>query len=320
MKLIRFVGLILLVLSSSAWAQTYPDKSKVIKIIVPFGPGSGTDLFARAVGNALNAKSGVAVIIDNKPGAEGVIGMSAAKSSPPDGYTMVMGNIGTQVLNVHMLPNLAYDPVADFIPVYGMAKFTNVLNATASLPYKGAREFIEAAKKNPGKYRFGSATTMTRLQVELLQKLAGIELEQIPYRSMADATTALVRGEIDVLMNDAITADPFYKAGRIHPLAVAGAERMARLPDVPTFREQGVKDYEFTGWIAVYFPAKTPTPIVTAMQELLKDALKAPNVTETMARAAYEPLNLSGQQLIALQRADSDKVSKLVGSAPRQPR
>jgi len=316
MNLIRFVGLILVVLCSSAWAQTYPDKSKVIKIIVPFGPGSGTDVFARAVGNALTAKSGVPVIVENKPGAEGVIGMTAAKNAAPDGYTMVMGNIGTLVLNVHMLPHLAYDPVADFVPVYGMAKFTNVLNATAALPYKGSREFIEAAKKSPGKYKFGSATTMTRLEVELLQKLAGIELQQIPYKSMAEATTALVRGEIDVLMNDA-TAASCYKDGRIRPLAATGEQRMARLPHVPAFREQGLKDYEFTGWVAVYFPAKTPAPIVTAMQGLLRDALKAPNVIEAMTLASYEPLNLSGEQLAALQRADSDKVAKIVGSAPR---
>ncbi len=210
-----------------------------------------------------------------------------------------------------MLPNLAYDPIADFVPISGIAKFSNVLNASSALPYKTAKEFVEAAKKNPGKYRAASATTFTRLEMELLQKVAGIELLQVPYKAMAEATTALVSGEVDVLFNDAATAAAFYKSGKVHPLGVTGATRMSGLPNVPTLREQGLGDYEFTGWIAMYFPAKTPAPVVAAMRDLLKETATSPHVADAMTRASFEPLNITGEQVSALQRADSDRLGKL---------
>jgi tripartite-type tricarboxylate transporter receptor subunit TctC len=320
MRLFRFLGLILLVACSSAGAQAYPDKSKPIKIVVPFGAGSATDLMARAIARAMSEKAGVNAIVDNKPGAEGVIGMQAVKYSPADGYTMVLANISTQVLNVHMLPKLPYDPVADFVPITGIAKFSLVLNATSGLPFKTSRELIEAAKKNPGKYRYGSATTMTRLAMEMLEHVAGIQLLQVPYKSMAEATTALVSGEVDLVMNDAATATAFYQSGRVHPLAATGAARMAGLPNVPTLREQGLADYELTGWLAMYFPAKTPPAVVAAMRDILREAVKSSYVAEARARASYEPLELSGDQVAALQRADSEKFGKLVRAAGLQPR
>lgn len=314
MKFVRFLGLALMAVCTAASAQApaFPDKSKPIRIIVPFGAGSGTDLMARALARAMGEHSGVIAIVENKPGADGVIGMQAAKTARPDGYTMVMGNISTQVLNVHMLPNLAYDPVADFVPIAGVAKFTNVLNASSTVPFKNLTELINDARKNPGKLRFGSATTMTRLEALMFEHIAKVQVLQVPYKAMAEATTALVAGQIDLLVNDAVTAAPFYQSGKVFPLAVTGTSRMAGLPNVPTFKELGLTEYELTGWIAMYFPAKTPPAIVLAMRQIVQDAAKSKLAAEAMSRASYEPLDLDGAQVAALQKADSDRLGKFV--------
>src|SRR5258706_9113002 len=147
MRLFRFFNLFLLAACCSAGAQTYPDKSKPIKIVVPFGAGSATDLMARAVARGMGEKAGVTVVVENKAGADGVIGMQAVNHSPAGGDTMVMGNISTQVLNAHMLPKLPHDPVPDYVPIAGLAKFSLVLNATSGLPFKTALGFIGAARK-----------------------------------------------------------------------------------------------------------------------------------------------------------------------------
>lgn len=324
MKIVNVIGVTLLAIyacaPASAQTPPYPDKSKPIKIIVPFGAGSGTDLLARALARAMSETTGVKAIVDNKPGAEGVIGMQAAKNAPPDGYTMVLANISTQVLNAHMLSKLAYDPAADFVPVSGVAKFTNVMNATASLPHKSLKDLIEDARRNPQKYRFGSATTFTRLEMLMFEHNAKVKVLQVPYKAMAEATTALVSGELDLLFNDAVTAAQFYQTGKIFPIAVTGATRMVGLPNVPTFRELGLSEFELTGWIAMYFPAKTPPAIVTVMRELLQDAAKSSIVKESMARASFEPLELTGTQVELLQKTDFDRLGKVVREVGLQPR
>jgi len=309
----RLLASLLLLLACAlahAQAPAYPDKSRVIKIIVPFGAGSGTDLLARALARAMSDKAGIRAVVENKPGAEGVIGMQAAKTAPADGYTMVLANISTQVLNVHMHPNQAYDPVADFVPITGIATFTNVLNASSTLPFKTLSDVIDAAKKSPEKFRFASATTFTRLEMLMFEHIAKVKVLQVPYKAMSEATTALVSGEVDLLFNDAVTAIPFYQAGKVFPLAVTGTKRMTGLPNVPTFRELGLPEYELTGWIAMYFPAKTPPAMTLAMRKVLQDAAKSPPAVEAMARASYEPLDLPGELVTALQKADSDRLGK----------
>ena len=312
MKLFHFLALVLLVVSSSTLAQTYPDKSRSLKIIVPFGAGSSQDLLARSVGRGITDVSGVPVFVENKPGAEAVIGMQAAKNSRPDGYTLLLTNSSAQVLNVHTLPQLPYDPVADFVPLVGIAKFSLVMNATPSLPFKSVRELIEAARSNPGKYTYASATASTRVAMEMFERQAGIKLKHIPYKTMADATTALVGGQVDLLMNDVATVVSYYKSGQLRPLATTGPTRMSALPNVPTLREAGLTDYELTGWVATYFPANTSPAIVATMRDILSKAAKTRYVVDALALASFEPLELSGDQLTALQRAESDKWGKLL--------
>jgi tripartite-type tricarboxylate transporter receptor subunit TctC len=312
MNAFRLLAAGLLVLSGSTWAQTYPDKSRPIRIIVPFGAGSSGDILARALGRGMSEIAGVNVIVDNKPGAESVIGVQAAKNSLPDGYTMLLTNSSAQVLNVHMLPNIPYDPVADFTPLVSISKFSLVLNTGPSLPFKTVREFIEAARANPGKYSYASATTSTRLAMELFERQANVKLLAVPYKSMAEATTALVAGQVDLLMNDVATVVPHYQSGRLRPLATTGLARMYALPNVPTLREEGLASYELTGWHAVYFPSKTPPAVSAAMRDLLRKAVKTNFVADAIALASFEPLDLSVEQLTTLQRTESERWGKLV--------
>jgi tripartite-type tricarboxylate transporter receptor subunit TctC len=317
-KISRLLALGLLAVSCAVSSQTFPDKARPIRLIVPFGAGSGTDVIARAYGRALQEQAGINVVVDNKPGAEAVIGVEAGKNAAPDGYTLLIGNTSTHVLNVHMVNKLPYDPVADFIPVAGVAKFSLVLNAGPSTNFKSARELIEAARANPGKYSYGSGSASTRLSVELLEHLAKIKLLSVPYKAMAQATTALAAGEIDLLVNDVATALPHYKSGRVRPLGVTGRERMHALPKVPTLREQGVDDYELSGWFALFVPARTPPAAVATLREMLREANRSKYVQDAVALNSYEPLDIDAAQLGAIHRADIERWGKLLHAMNKQ--
>ena len=301
--------------AGSAWAQTYPDVSKPLRILVPFGAASSTDLLARALAQGITEVSGMNAIVENKAGAEGQIGMTAGKAAAPDGYTLVMTTSSTQVLNPHMLPSLPYDPVADFVPVGGVAKFALVLNVGPSFTQKSAREFIEAARANPGKYSFGSGTATTRLAGELLQSVAGIRLLSVPYKSQTEAITSLAGGQVDLVFMDLPGSAAQHKTGRVRPLAVSGATRMDALPNVPTLQEQGLSGYDVTGWWAAYFPAKTPPGVVATMRDILQKAVKTQPVKKAFANFGLEPMPVMGNELAAVQRRDFERWGKLVRTA-----
>lgn len=312
MKLAPLLAASLFALSCASNAQGYPDKTRPIRLVVPFGAGSGTDLIARAYARAMTEQAGVNMVVDNKPGAEGVIGVEAVKSAPADGYTLLIANTSTHVLNVHMLAKIPYDPVADFIPVSGVAKFGLVINAGPSTKFQSARELLEAARANPGKYSYGSGTASTRLAMEMFEYLGKVKMLSVPYKAMTQATTALAAGEIDILVNDVATGKPHYQTGRVRPLAATGKDRLAALPTVPTVREQGIENYDLSGWFAMFLPANTPAPIVTALRNMLRDASHSKYVTDSLATNSYEPLDMEPAQLLAMERADIERWGKLL--------
>lgn len=298
-----------------AMAQDYPDKTHVLRVLVPFGAASSTDILARALAKGIADVTGMRVIVENKAGAEGQIGMAAGKAASPDGYTMVVTTSSTQVLNPHMIPNLAYDPVADFTPVAGIAKFALILNAGPAVAQTTLHEFVQAARANPDKFSFGSGTATTRLAAELLQSVAGIKLLAVPYKSQTEAIVGLSGGQVDLVFMDLPGSSPHHKSGRARPLAVTGTSRMSALPQVPTAQEEGLAGYEVTGWWAAYFPAKTSPAIVAAMRDIVGKAMSTPPVKDTLATFALEPLPLSGEALAAFQKNDSQRLGKLVREA-----
>lgn len=319
MKFPRFLAIACLLLAGLASAQTYPDKSRPIRIILPQGPGSASDVLTRAYARAITETSGLNTVVEFKPGAETVIGVQALLSAPADGYTILLVSSSTPVLNPVMIPNLPYDPQRDFIPLVGLSKASLALNLGSSTQFKSAREFIAAAKANPGKYTFGSSTTTTRLSGELLQSLADIKLLNVPYKTTAAAATALAAGEVDLLMADPSSVKPLVDSGRVRLLAVTSATRLTAMPNVPSLREEGVTDYDVTAWFATFFATKTPPEIVATMREILRKATKAPSFAEALAKASMEPLDLVGDEISALIRKETEMWTKVVRAANLRP-
>lgn len=305
-------------LASSASAQSFPDKSKVFKIILPQGPGSTADGLARAYARGMEEVSNLKVIIDYKPGAEAIIGVQALKNSAPDGYTMMLSSSSVQVLNVLLLPNIPYDPFTDFIPLIGVSKVTLTLNFGASVPFKTAREFIAAARDNPGKYSFASSTSTTRLAGDLLQSAAGIKLLNVPYKTTAAAVIGLAGGEVDALLVDPSSVSSLWQTGRVRPVATSGASRSPGLPNLPTLREEGVPDFAVTAWYGMYYRAKTPPDAVAAMRDILHKAAQTPVVVDALKKAQMDPLDLVGDEVTALNRKELDMWGKVVRAANLQ--
>jgi tripartite-type tricarboxylate transporter receptor subunit TctC len=312
---LRLFVIALAMSSCAAMAQGYPDKSKPVRIILPQGPGSASDVVTRAFAKAVTEVSGLNVVIDYKPGAETVIGVQALLSAPADGYTLLLVSSSTPVLNPIMIANLPYDALRDFVPLIGISKVMLTFNLGPSTPFKTVGEFVAAAKADPGKYTFASSTTTTRLAGELLQSLAGIRLLNVPYKATAAGATALASGEVDLMIVDASSVRPFWDSGRVRALAVSGATRSTTLPNLPTVREQGVADYDVTAWFATYFAARTPPENVATMREILRKAAKSPGFLEALGRANMDPLDLVGDEISALTRREIDMWTKVVRAA-----
>lgn len=313
MKLFRVATVALAFFCAAAFAQPpFPDKSRPLKILVPFGAGSGNDVIARAYAQAISEETGWSAIVENKPGAEAVIGTEAGKNAPPDGYTVFFGNSSTHVLNVHMVPNLRYDPLADFVPLTGVASVSLVLNAGPSTKIRSISDLIAAARAAPGKLSYGSGSTSTRIAMEMLEHSAKIKLLSVPYKTQSQAAAALVGGEIDVLMTDVSTALPHYRSGRVRALATTGPKRLTALPDVPTVEEEGVPKYEFTAWSAMFVPARTPQPVVEKLRAVFQQAARSKYVATALTLNSHEPLNLDPSQLNTLIRSDIDRWGKIL--------
>ncbi|HSV77761.1 MAG TPA: tripartite tricarboxylate transporter substrate binding protein [Ramlibacter sp.] len=319
MKLLKYLLITLGLVVGSSHAQTFPDKSRPLKIIVPSGAASTGDLLARAYGRAITEVSGLPVVVENKPGAEGVIGLQAVKSAPPDGYTIMLTSSSTQVLNAHMIPNLPYDPVADFVPLTGAGKAALVMYVGSGLPIGSAREFIEAARAHPGKHTFGSNTATGRLLGEMLEQMAGIKLLSVPFKTLPEVMTAVSAGQVDMAFATVSTADAYVKSGRVRPMAVTSGTRLPALPNVPTLREEGLRDYDLTSWLATYAPAGTPPAIAATLRDILRRASQTSAVKETLHTFSMEPLELAGDQLTALQRAESEKWRRVVRPSAQRP-
>lgn len=295
-------------------AQAFPDKSRPIKLVIPFGPGTSTDLLGRAVARAMNEAYGVNVVVDNRVGADGAIGMQATKQAAPDGYTFAITTLSTQVVGPHLYKQLPYDALADFIPLAGVARTPLMFNFSPTVPIKTVAEFVAAAKASPEKFTFGSASTTTRLVGEIFQNVVGVKLLNVPYKAFSDTMTDLTTGRIDLVFVDPATAGPFYAQG-VRPLAITSPARSTKFPQVPTAAEAGVPGFEIGGWFAAYAPAKTPAQAVAAMREMLVAAQASKYVQEVHANFAMQALALSGDALAAFQREEFDRWGKAAKAA-----
>ncbi len=313
----RALACVLLITSATvatpASAQGYPEKN--ITFFVPFAAGSATDQLARALGQSLTAQAKQTVIVDNRPGASGFIAAQAAARAPADGHAVLITTNTTHAANQHLYKKLPYDPVKDFKAVALLGKGGQIMVVNPKLPVKTVAEFIDLARKEPGKRTFGSGSSSSRIAGELFQQMAGVKLVHVPYKSNPMAVTDLLGGQIDMMITDAATGLPQVKAGKLRALGVSSKKRSPLAPEVPTIDEAGVKDYEMGYWFAAYVPAGTPKAVVSRLNELLAAAMASAEAGKFYETTGTEPVSSSPEELAKFQAAESQKWGAIIKAA-----
>jgi len=298
--------------SAPALAQKdYPTKP--VKMIVPFPPGGGTDIIARVLTDKLSSTLGWKMVVDNKPGAGGTLGMDAAAKSKPDGYTIVLGQTANLAIAPTLYPKLGYDPVKNFTPITLVDAAPLVVIVGANSPYKALGDIVTAAKASPGKLLFASPGngTVAHLAGELFQQTAGIKYTHVPYKGAAQALPDLISGRAAFFVSSLETALPQIKSNQLRALAVSSPKRSPALPDVPTFAEAGFKGSEATTWFGVLAPAGTPEPIVSRLNAEITKILQTPEVKERLGG----DVQTGPAEFAKVIKADQDKWAKIVKEA-----
>ncbi len=304
------------VLPAAALAQAWP--AKPLKWIVPFPPGGPTDTFSRAVAQGLAEALGQPVVIENRGGAGGGLGMDALAKSPPDGYTIGLPTTGTHAINPALYGSkLPYDPVRDFTPLTLGVAYVNILVINPAHPAKNVAELVEYAKANPGKVTFGSAGngSSNHLSGEVLKTLTGAPMQHIPYKGSAAALTDVMAGNITYMYDIFNTSLPQVRAGRVRALAVTSARRSPFVPEVPTMEEAGVKGYSAAGsdlWMGVAGPKGIPKPIADKLNAELIKVLRSPAMREKIRSQFLEPWTCTPEEFMQIIKSDMAKWSKIV--------
>jgi tripartite-type tricarboxylate transporter receptor subunit TctC len=291
MKLKIFAALATaLTLFTTAHADTYP--SKPIRLLVPFAPGGSSDIVSRSFAAEMQKTLGQTVVVESKPGGAGNIAMMEAKGSAPDGYTIILGHVGTLAVNPAMFAKLPYDPVKDFVPITLLAKVPSMLVVNAEkMPAKNLKELVEYAKKNPGALNYGSAGNGSsgHLAMAYLALTAGFTATHVPYKGTGPMMTDLLAGRLDATFTGAPPLMAHVKAGTLRPIAVGTSKRSPALADVPTVAEQGYAGFETSQWYGLLAPAGTPDAIVQKLAQAAAAAGKTPAVAERLSAEAAEP-------------------------------
>jgi tripartite-type tricarboxylate transporter receptor subunit TctC len=311
-NLLRGLGAIaMLPVAHHAYAQAaYP--SRPIKIIAPVQPGGGVDLVARTIADRLGRALGQSIVVDNQSGGGGVVGSLVVARAAPDGYTLMVGYVGTHGTNpaVRKLP---YDAIKDFTPIAMVGGTPNILIVPPTLPVATLGEFIKYAKANPGKLSYGSAGpgTLTHLAMEQFKVAADLDLVHIPYRGIGPAITDILGGQTQALFPGLAAALPHIKAGKMRPLAVTGVKRHPLVPDVPTFEELGFKGFDGVQWYGIVGPAGLPAPIVKRLSDEINKLLENPELRERLSGEALEPMPMSPEEFGRYIRDDIAKWSRV---------
>ena len=304
---------ILLNVPYCANAQTYPLKS--IRLIVPFAAGGGTDIVARAVAQKIGERFGQAVVVDNRTGASGNIGMELAAKAPPDGYTLLMTS-SALAINPSLYKGLAYDANSDFAPVTLATLIPFILVANSALPVRSVRELIALARARKNELSYSSAGTgnATHLAMALFGMMTKVELNHIPYKGTGQGITDVMGGHVQLMFGALPSTLPGVKAGKLKILAISSVRRSAALPDVPTVAEAGVPGYELTSWYGALAPAGTPAAIVAQINSEMVRALNLPEVKARLTAEGAEPVGNTAAQFQTYIRAEIDKYAKIVAT------
>jgi len=301
-----------LLLPVTATAETWPNRP--IRLIVTFAPGGGADFAGRAIAQPLSEALGQTVVVDNRAGANGVVGADIAAKAAPDGYTLLLGVAGTLSVAPHLGEPLPFDPIKDFMPVSLVATGSFVVAVNKALPVNSIPELIAYAKVNPGKLNFGSSGKggAPHLATELFASMAGVKMVHVPYRGLGPAVADLIAGQIQVLFADVPLVVEQAKAGNLKALAITGTTRSSVMPDLPTVAEAGLPGYSAGTWYGVFLPARTPPEIAAKLSKALEQVLAAPSLKAVMAKQGAEAVWDTPQDFAAFTAGESAKWGRLI--------
>jgi len=271
-------------------ADNYP--SRPIRLLIPFPPAGITDLSGRLAAEGLRAKLGQPVIVENKPGANGVLGLRELLKTDPDGYTLMVGNLGSLVINYAIDTKASFDPMKDVVPIAGTSEYPTAMVVNNKMPVNSVKEFIAYAKERPGKLTFGSTGVgaMDYLAGELLMQKGGISMVHVPYRGGPLALNDLLAGQIDTIIEVYPVVMEQIRSGAIKGLAVSSAKRLPSLPNVPTFEEAGVPGIVLTGWLGIYGPPKMPDDVRAKLGEAIVAVVNQPDIQKKFRDIGFEPM------------------------------
>jgi tripartite-type tricarboxylate transporter receptor subunit TctC len=312
----RFLAaLAALLVAGTAWAQAYP--SKPIRVLVPFVPGGNVDITARTVAPGLGEALGQPVIVENRPGAAGMVGAQALVASPADGYTLMMGSNSSLAVAPSLYANWPYDPLKGIAPITNLAITPFVLVVKPGLPARNLAEFLKIAKEKPGQLSMASGGNGSSNQLvgELFQMMTGVKFSHVPYKGTGAALVDLAGGQVDMLFDQASSTVGNVRGGKIRAIAVASSARQAALPDTPTFAEAGLRDFEIDNFTGLVGPAGMPAEAVAKVHAAAVKALATPLVRERFASLGVQPVGNTPEQFAAVIREDLARWSKVIKAA-----
>ena len=321
----NLAALLFLVVASFLSAPTHAADSsypnRAVRVIVPFPPAGTTDLMGRIVAQKLSEMWPQQVIVDNRAGAAGQIGAELAARSPPDGYTLFLGHIGTLGVNPGLYPKLRYDPLKDFAPVSMIARVHNMLAVHPSLPVKNVRQLVDLARSRPGMINYGSAGagSVSFLCMEYLKLLAKVNIVQVPYKGTGPMMIDLIAGQTSLTFTGIPSLLPHTQSGRLRALAIGSDKRLPILPDIPTVVESGVPGYEVIQWYGVMVPTGTPRDIVMKINGDMATFLATPDMAAKMASEGGTPTSSTPEQLGALIKSEIERWGKVIKATGAKP-
>jgi tripartite-type tricarboxylate transporter receptor subunit TctC len=299
--------------------ETLRYPTRPIRIVVPLAPGGPSDLVARIVGQKLTETWGQQTLIDNRVGANGVVGSEIVAKSVPDGYTLLIGTTGTHGINASLYPKLPYDTVNDFAPIARIGISNYVLVAHPSLPVSSVNDLVRLARAKPGEITWSSGGSVSQLAAELFKRTAGIDVIVVPYKGNALAVAATLSGEVSLIFGGIAQSAPLIKAGRLRALAVSGVRRSYVMAGIPTVNESGVPGFEAGSWYGLLAPAATPRPVIERLNRELLRITRLPDVRERLAAEAFDIPSDTPELFAAYIKADVVKWARIVKDTGIQP-
>jgi tripartite-type tricarboxylate transporter receptor subunit TctC len=305
--------------SSAESSPAQPRDTDAIRIVIPFGAGSGTDFYGRLFSKYLAESLGRTVIVENRPGANGAIAAEQVAHAAPDGKTLFLSSNTAVAANPHLMKNLRYDPVKDFVPISKMGTLTFFVMVEAGSPLKSMADLVASARQDPNKVSYGAANSLSMVSGVKLGQLAGVELLQVPYKNPPQIVTDLLGGRLTFAFLDMATASSLAKANKVRALAVLADSRSPALPDVPTMKELGFGEFDVVAWFGLFAPAGTPDPVVQDLSRHVNRILENPEVRERTTAAGFDVFGSTPEELGGYLRAQIALWGKLTADAGLQP-